>query len=137
MHKVKRMTQAPHQCLTCGRGNVPDDPHTEDDLWFLDLERDVNWGDPTYLCMYCCESIGVMAGLVSMQDLKDAQDVNRAQSRKIHDLQAKLEGKQRRIDLITGGARAVKKEKEERSKKRTQTVQELRDKTKKKRKVTT
>jgi hypothetical protein len=107
-----------------------------DDLWFLDLERDVNWGDSTYLCMYCCEKIGITAGLVGMQELKEAQDVNRAQGRKIHDLQAKLEHKQRRLDRITGGAKALKQEKSER-KNQAPAVDQLREATKKRKAMKT
>lgn len=132
MHKVKRMTQQPVACLTCGRGNIPDEPHTEDEFWCLDLERDVNWGDSTYLCMYCCEKIGITAGLVSSDDLKEQLDINRALSRKVHDLTARLDAKTRRLDAVSGGARAIRQEKKQRQREATQsTVEELRDRTKK------
>lgn len=127
MHKVKRMTAAPMSCLLCGRGNTPDDPDTMDDLWFLDTERDIDWGDTAYICKYCCDQVGIMAGLVGMQELKEVQEINRRQAKKIHDLEAKLAARDRRLDAISAGRRAVKRTKKERS-----ALEALKDRTKKK-----
>jgi hypothetical protein len=106
MHKVERMTQTPAQCLYCGRGNTPDDPDTLDEFWAIDLERDVNWGDPTYLCKYCCDILAAQAGYVTMDQLQEQMNINQAQSRKLHDLTAKLEQRQRRLDQIATGDQA-------------------------------
>lgn len=114
MHKVAVMQQAPAKCLLCNRGNIADDPDTMDDMWFLDLERDVNWGDPTYLCKYCCEKVGVMAGLVGMQELSEAQDLNKALRKRIHQLEADRDVKNRRLEAIGRGKQAVRQVKKER-----------------------
>ena len=113
MHKVERMTQHPITCLYCGRGNTPDGHETLDDFWAIDLERDVNWGDSTYLCKYCVEKMAMQSGFVTMADLTEQQNVVRAQARKIHDLQAKLEAKSRRLQQINDGRAAVRKNREE------------------------
>lgn len=118
MHKVERMTQMPTNCLYCGRGNTPDDPDTMDDFWAIDLERDVNWGDPTYLCKYCCDVLAAQAGYVTMDQLMEQQNINQAQGRKIHDLQAKLEQRQRRLDTITAGRQAETRAKKTTSRKK-------------------
>ena len=128
MHRVKRMTSSPMSCLVCGRGNTPDDPDTMDDLWFLDTERDIDWGDTAYICKYCCEKIGIFADLVGVQELKETQDTVRRQAKKIHDLESKLAARQRRIDAITGGQRAVRRV----SKERGDVVAELKKRTKQK-----
>lgn len=111
MHKVERMTQTPTQCLYCLRGNTPDEPDTMDEFFAIDLERDVNWGDPTYICKYCCEKIAALAGFVTMDQLQEEMNINQALKRKVHDLKAKLEERQRRLDQIATGARALKKTK--------------------------
>lgn len=115
MHKAARMTQTPAQCLYCGRGNTPDDPDAMDDFWVIDLERDVNWGDPTYLCKYCCESVAEAAGYVSQADLKEQQNIVLHQRRRIHDLEARLEQRTRRLEQITTGAKAMRRTKKEKA----------------------
>ena len=109
------MVQSPIQCLYCMRGNTPDDPDSMDDFWVLDLERDVNWGDPTYLCKYCCERIAAMTGFVPEEDMREQQNIVRQQLRKIHDLQARLEDRQRRLDQIDVGDRAKARVQKERA----------------------
>lgn len=113
MHKAARMTQTPTACLTCGRGNTPDDPDTMDDFWVVDLERDVNWGDPTYLCKYCVERVGAIAGMVSTEEVAAKENVIQHQLRRIHDLEAKLEVRTRRLQQIGEGTRAVKQAKKQ------------------------
>ena len=108
MHKAERMTEAPMKCLVCFRGNLPDDPDSMDDFWVLDLERDVNWGDPTYLCKYCCEKIAALTGFVPEADFREQANIVKHQHKKIHDLQAKLEQRQRRLDQIDEGRKAVR-----------------------------
>jgi len=115
MHKEERMTQQPMLCLTCFRGNTPNDPDSMDDFWVLDLERDVNWGDPTYLCKYCCERIAALTGFVPEADYIEQANIVKQQLRRIHDLQAKLEERNRRLDQIAQGTRAVRRTKKERA----------------------
>lgn len=112
------MTQPPMQCLVCFRGNTPDGRDTLDDFWVLDLERDVNWGDPTYLCKYCCEKIAALTGFVPEADFAEQASIVRHQSRKIHNLLAKLEARDRRLDQIRVGEQAAAREKKKKSSKR-------------------
>ena len=114
MHKEQRMTVAPMQCLVCFRGNTPDSPDAIDDFWVLDLERDVNWGDPTYLCKYCCEKVAALTGYVPESEFREQANIVAQQLRRIHDLQAKLEARNRRLDQIATGKRAVRQTREER-----------------------
>lgn len=118
MHKVSLMTQTPTTCLVCGRGNVPDDPHTMDDFFAIDLERDVNWGDSTYICRYCCDTLAALAGFVTMDQLQEQMNINKKQGKRIHDLHAALQARERRLEAITGGARALKSEKKRQVKKK-------------------
>lgn len=96
-HLVERMNPdmgAP-QCLTCGKGNTPGD--TGEIGPFLDLERDVNWGDPAYLCVDCGTKIGAMFGMATPDDVKDLQNSIKAKDKRIHDLESNLELKSRRL----------------------------------------
>lgn len=113
MHKVALMTATPTTCLHCGRGNTPDDPHSMDDFWVVDLERDVNWGDSTYICRYCCDQIAAIAGFVTMDDLAEQQRINQKLKEKNHDLEAELDEKSRRLKRIAQGRKALKKTQEE------------------------
>lgn len=113
MHKAARMTQTPPNCLHCGRGNVPDDPDTLEDFWVIDLERDVNWGDPTYLCKYCVEQVGALAGMLPNSEAVKKDNVIQHQLRRIHDLEAKLEVRDRRLSKINEGRTAVKQVKKQ------------------------
>jgi len=117
MHKVERMVETPTQCLVCMRGNTPDDPDTMDEFWALDLERDVNWGDPTYLCKYCCEKIAMLSGFASMTELTEAMQRNEDQKVKIHDLKAKLERRETRLKKILAGEVELRKERKRTGKK--------------------
>jgi hypothetical protein len=116
------MTQTPTQCLYCLRGNTPDDPDSMDEFFAIDLERDVNWGDPTYLCKYCCEKVAALAGFVTMDDLQDQMNVNESLKRKLHDALAKLEDRERRLKHIVRGEIAVKKEQRSQAKKKKATA---------------
>ena len=53
MRLVERMVQHPPTCLHCGRGNTDE---AEFPLPNLDLEREVNWGDSTYIWVSCRRS---------------------------------------------------------------------------------
>lgn len=103
MHKVSRMSQTPTTCLHCGRGNTPDDPDTMDDFYAIDLERDVNWGDSTYICKYCAAVLAEVAGYVGMATLTEQMNENLALKTKLHDTQAKLEDRTRRLTAIAEG----------------------------------
>jgi len=107
MHKVGRMSQTPTTCLYCGRGNTPDEPDSMDEFWAIDLERDVNWGDSTYICKYCCDVLAATAGYVTMEQLQEQMNLQQRMKRKIHDLEAKLQERDRRLTQIATGRRAV------------------------------
>lgn len=126
------MTQHPITCLYCGRGNTPDGHETIDDFWCIDLERDVNWGDSTYLCKYCVEKMAILSGFITMADLAEQQNIVKAQGRKIHDLQAKLEEKTRRLQRINEGRAAVRRNREDPTTQAEQADEEPKKKTKKK-----
>lgn len=111
MHKVSRMTQTPTTCLTCGRGNTPDDPDTMDEFYAIDLERDVNWGDSTYICKYCCERLAGLVGFVDETTVAEYLNEIAHLGRRIHRLKAALEGKKRRLTAITEGRKALRAEK--------------------------
>lgn len=113
MHKVEIMTQAPTNCLTCGRGNTVDDPHTMEDFFAIDLERDVNWGDPTYICRYCCDTLAALAGFVTEDQLREQMNLNQRLKERLHDTEAQLEEKKRRLNRISRGRRALKDEQDE------------------------
>ena len=123
MHKVKRMTASPVACLLCGRGNVPDHPDTMDEFWAADLERDIDWGDAAYLCKYCCDRIGVFAGLVGMQEYEEQVKMVQAQAKRIHDLEAKLTARDRRLRQVDTGEAARRRVEKER---KAEEVRELR-----------
>lgn len=91
MHRVQLMTQTPPSCLHCGRGNMPNDPDTMDDFWVLDLERDVNWGDSTYICKYCVDEIAAISGLVTTAQLDEAQQIIEAMRKKLHNKTSELD----------------------------------------------
>lgn len=110
MHKVSVMTQTPTTCLTCGRGNTPDDPHTMEDFFAIDLERDVNWGDSTYICRYCCDIVAALAGFVSEEQMTDQLRANQQLKEELHETQAELESRNRRLHQITRGTKALKAE---------------------------
>ena len=109
MHKVSRMTQTPTTCLHCGRGNTPDDPDTLDAFYAIDLERDVNWGDSTYVCCYCCRVVAEIAGYVDMATLQEQMNENEALKRKLHATRSRLEERDRRLEAIGKGRKALKK----------------------------
>ena len=87
MHLVERMTQAPPNCMVCGAGNTPDGVTGEIGP-FLDLERDVNWGDSTYLCMLCCTQIGAHAGLMTAEEKQSLEAQIRKLKTQVHSLEA-------------------------------------------------
>lgn len=105
------MTQHPATCLYCGRGNVPDD--SDDDLLFLDLERDINWGDSTYLCSVCVQKIAALFDYYSSDDVKALNKEISKHKESIHDLRAELQNRNRRLAQISTGLKVLKEEKAE------------------------
>jgi hypothetical protein len=101
--------------MYCGRGNTPDDPDTMDEFWAIDLERDMNWGDSTYICKYCCDVLAATAGFVTMDQLTEQMNINQGLKKKVHDLQARLEQRNRRLDAIAKGQQAIRRTKKERA----------------------
>lgn len=86
MHLVERMVEAPPNCMICGKGNTPDKAGNIGP--FLDLERNVNWDDSTYLCLDCGQSIGIACGLPSADDLTAMKQEVRSLHRKLHESKA-------------------------------------------------
>ena len=94
MHLVERMTEPPCTCLICGKGNTPDE--NGDIGPFLDMERDVNWGDPTYLCEDCGTKIGAQFGMVTTTEIEDYESKVRKLEKQLHDEKARYEHFRRR-----------------------------------------
>lgn len=109
MHKIQRMdpTLGAPVCLHCGRGNTPDDPDTLEDFWVLDLERDINWGDPTYLCKYCCELIAAEVGFVPGEKVEELQATIKSKNKEIHGLEAERDSIRRRFRSASTGKKAL------------------------------
>ena len=110
MHKKQVMDPiiGPPNCLSCGRGNTPDAPDSMDDFWVLDLERDVNWGDPVYICKYCCKLIAEEAGHVDLEALDEQKAIVKQHLRTIHDLEAERDSLRRRFRTARVGQKAHK-----------------------------
>ena len=110
MHKIQIMDPivGPANCLTCGRGNTPDDPDTLDDFWVMDLERDVNWGDPAYICKYCCEKIAREAGHTPLDALEEKDKIITQHLETIHNLEAERDSLRRRFRVSKAGQKAIK-----------------------------
>lgn len=115
MHKIQRMDPAmgPPNCLTCGRGNTPDDPDLIDDFWVLDLERDINWGDPAYICKYCCEQIAAEVGFVPSSVVEQKDALIRQHLETIHDVEAERDSIRRRFRAVRTGRKALKSAREQ------------------------
>jgi len=94
MHLVERMTQSPPTCLICGRGNTPDKDGNVGP--FLDLERDVNWGDSTYICEDDATKIGAFFGMVSATDISDLHSKIAKLEKTLHDEVSRFEQYRRR-----------------------------------------
>jgi hypothetical protein len=110
---VEVMVNHPPVCLHCGKGNTDDEPR----LPSLDLEREVNWGDSTYLCGRCVMIAAALYEYISPGQYQDMQDEIDSKARQIHELRAELDVKSRRISAILEGKKAVQAERTDRSKK--------------------
>lgn len=109
MHKVAVMSPdlGPPKCLVCGRGNTADDPDTMDDFWVLDLERDVNWGDPAYICKYCCEKVAEQCGFVDVSAVEDLRLKLRDKIKEVHAAESERDSLKRRMKTIRRGSKAL------------------------------
>jgi len=87
MHMVERMTSAPAACLICGNGNIPGDDGTIGP--FIDLEREVNWDDSTYLCLTCAQGIGALAGMPTADELLEKDREIRRLKKQLHEAKAR------------------------------------------------
>lgn len=119
MHLVERMNPdlgAP-QCLICGKGNTPNNAQDGSIGPFLDLDREVNWGDPAYLCIDCGTRIGTMFDMITPDEKAHLERIIRDKDKQIHDLESKLEQKNRRLKTaehqveVLAGAEKIKKKK--------------------------
>lgn len=106
MQIVQRMTQDPQRCLYCGNGNV------EEHAPFLDLERDVNWGDYTYLCSICVARIAVLFGYMTEEEAQGFKDKIENMEAEVYELKATLEQRDQRLERILVGARTASHERE-------------------------
>lgn len=116
MRLVERMTIAPAKCLYCGGGNVPNRENGEVGP-FLDLIRDVNWGDSVYFCMDCVSMMAAVCGYVTQEQLTEMQELVESQRKEIHDLEAKYSAREARVQQILSGRKALKAERRSHAKK--------------------
>jgi hypothetical protein len=109
MHKIQVMDPSlgPPKCLICGRGNVPDAPDTVEDFWVLDMERDYNWGDPAYICKYCCEKIAEVCGHVPAEVVEEQEKVIKQHLATIHTVEAERDSLRRRFRTAKAGKKAL------------------------------
>lgn len=109
MHRVARMdpSMGPPKCLICNRGNTPDAPDQMSDFWVMDIERDVNWGDPAYICMYCCEKIAQEVGHVPLETVTQLEEVIKDKNRLVHTLEAERDSLRRRFRSTKLGKKAL------------------------------
>lgn len=109
MHKIQYMQPelGPPKCLTCGRGNTTDGDDTLDDFWVMDLERDVNWGDPAYICKYCCAKIAEACGHVPLEVMEEKEAIIKQQREEIHTVEAERDSIRRRFRAAKTGKKAL------------------------------
>ena len=110
MRTVEHMEQHPPVCLHCGKGNTPDTGDGDEMLPYLDLQRDVNWGDSTYLCGACCMLIAGLYDFIGPSQYKDLERTIESRDAVIHELRAKLAAKTRRLTAIVEGKKAISEE---------------------------
>lgn len=108
MRLVERMTLTPQKCLYCGCGNV-EDRDTGETGPFLDLERDINWGDSVYLCMRCVAEIAANCEYIDPTQAKELEAALDAKDAIIHELKAEMDSIARRIRVIEAGSRTLKR----------------------------
>lgn len=118
MRLVERMTQNPPRCLYCGKGNTTArDDELDTDLLplpYLDLEREVNWGDSTYLCGPCVLKAAALYGYITPEQALTLEQTITSLRRERHDLRAMLQERTRRLDSIVKGREALQAERKAR-----------------------
>jgi len=80
-----------------------------DDFWAVDLERDVNWGDSTYICKYCCDVLAATAGYVTHEQLLEQQQLADNLRAELHDSKAELASYKRRVRVVMAGKKTEKR----------------------------
>jgi hypothetical protein len=105
---VDRMTQNPPVCLHCGSGNVED--HAGQIPRAIDLEREVNWGDSTYLCEKCGMLVAGLLDFISPDDYKELERTIASQKKQLHEVKAMLHAQKRRTTAILEGKKAIRAE---------------------------
>jgi hypothetical protein len=103
------MVMTPQTCMYCGCGNVPSSKDEEEIGPFLDLERDVNWGDSVYLCMNCVMKVAGLCGYISEDQWKDLEKKIDKLEKTNHDLKAELESQERRLRVVAAGNRTTRR----------------------------
>lgn len=112
MLKVDRMVIEPQRCLACGRGGTV--PYEDGSVGpVLDLQAEVGWGDPTYLCQECVARIALLFDYMSPDDVKELEREVSRQKKKNHALKADNEAQARRLSRILKGRKELKKLREE------------------------
>lgn len=89
MQLVERMTGSPPHCMICGMGNTPDG-ETGEIGPFLDLQREISWGDDAYLCESCASEIGSHFGMITPDEAKELKRAMRRLKKKMHDMEADM-----------------------------------------------
>lgn len=107
MRIVERMTQTPPKCLHCGAGNIENTAGEVEPA--LDLERDVGWGDPTYICSQCVAQIAALWGYISIDQENDYKREVKRLKKELHELTARHSAVMRRIRQVTAGRAAASK----------------------------
>ena len=102
MRLVETMTQHPPTCLHCGNGNTEQEPK----LPVLDLEREVNWGDSTYICGRCMMVAALLYDFVSPEVHQELTQTIESLKGEKHELKALLEVRERRLQSIVEGRKA-------------------------------
>jgi hypothetical protein len=104
---VERMLMAPCTCFHCGAGHVADESGEVGP--FLDLQRDINWGDNAYLCQRCCDEIAALWGYIAEDQKVQMERAIANKDSDIHDLRAEVDSLKRRMKVITAGSRTLKR----------------------------
>lgn len=110
MRLVERMTQNPPVCLHCGSGNVED--HAGQIPRAIDLEREVNWGDSTYLCENCGLLVAGLLDCITRDQYQELERTISSLKTERHELKAQLQGQKRRTTAIMQGKKALQEEKD-------------------------
>lgn len=118
MRLVEVMSQHPPVCLHCGKGNTEDEPR----ISVLDLEREVNWGDSTYLCGRCVMIAAALYEYISPEQYSELEDTVQSRDKQIHELRAALSEKERRLTTILDGKKALRDERASRSRPKAKVV---------------